>query len=57
MTGERSHGLTMSITHDDSCCAERESGQVAAPPGAEEFREAAIRWGAAWPGPEPGAGS
>ena len=57
MTGERSHGLTMSIIHDSSCCAERESGQVATPPGAEEFREAAIRWGAAWPGPEPGAGS
>jgi hypothetical protein len=55
--GERGHGLTMSIIHDYSCCAEWESGQASTPTKAREFREAAIRWGAIWPGPEPEAGS
>jgi hypothetical protein len=54
---ERGHGLTMSIIHDNSCCAEWESGRASTPARAEEFREAAARWGAMWPGPEPEAGS
>jgi hypothetical protein len=57
VTGERSHGLTMSITHDDSCCAEWGSGQAATPDGAKEFRQTAIRWGVTWPGPEAETGT
>ena len=54
---QRGHGLTMSIIHDSSCCAEWESGQASTPARAKEFREAAIRWGATWPQREPEAGS
>ncbi len=55
--GEHGHGLTMSIIHDSSCCAEWESGQASTPARAEEFREAAICWGATWPGRDLEAGS
>jgi hypothetical protein len=54
---ERGHGLTVSVIHDSSCCTEWESGQASTPTRAEEFREAAIRWGAIWPGHELEAGS
>jgi len=54
---ERGHGLTMSTIHDNSCCAEWESGQASTPARAKEFREAATRWGATWPRREPEAGS
>jgi hypothetical protein len=54
---ERGHGLTMSIIHDNSCCAEWESGQASTPARAKEFREAAACWGATWPRREPEAGS
>ena len=55
--GERGHGLTMSTIHDNSCCAEWESGQASTPTRAREFREAALRWGVTWSRPEPEAGS
>jgi hypothetical protein len=53
---ERGHGRAMSIIHDNSCCAEWESGQASSATRAKEFREAATRWGATWPVREPEAG-
>jgi hypothetical protein len=47
--GERGHGLTMAVIHDAGCCQQWETGQTAAPARAESFRQAAARWGTAWP--------
>lgn len=49
-TGQRGHGLTMAVIHDTGCCREWETGQAATPARAESFRQAAARWGTAWPG-------
>ena len=49
-TDERGHGLTMAVIHDAGCCREWETGQAATPARAESFRQAAARWGTAWPG-------
>ena len=46
---ERGHGLTMAVIHDAGCCQEWGTGQASAPARAESFRQAAARWGAAWP--------
>jgi hypothetical protein len=47
---ERGHGLTMAVIHDTGCCREWETGQAATAARAESFRQAAARWGTAWPG-------
>jgi hypothetical protein len=49
--GERGHGLTMSILHDSTCCAEWAAGQTSWPARAKEFQQAAARWGTTWPQP------
>ena len=49
-TGQRGHGLTMAVIHDTGCCREWETGQASTPARAESFRQAAARWGTAWPG-------
>jgi hypothetical protein len=59
---ECGHGLTMTVIHDAGCCQEWEAGRASAPARAESFRQAAARWGTAWPsqpqpGREPEAGS
>jgi hypothetical protein len=46
---ERGHGLTMAVIHDGGCCQEWETGQASTPDRAESFRQAAARWGTAWP--------
>ena len=46
---QRGHGLTMAVIHDAGCCQEWETGQAATPARAESFRQAAARWGMAWP--------
>jgi hypothetical protein len=48
-TDRRGHGLTMTVIHDTRCCTEWESGQASTPDRAESFRQAAARWGTAWP--------
>lgn len=50
---ERGHGLTMSLIHDNSCCAEWESGVTPHPGRAAEWSRVAQRWGTEWPRPEP----
>ncbi len=47
---ERGHGLTMAVIHDAGCCQEWETGQASTPARAGSFRQAAARWGTAWPG-------
>jgi hypothetical protein len=47
---ERGHGLTMTVIHDAGCCQEWETGQASNPARAGSFRQAAARWGTAWPG-------
>jgi len=47
--GERGQGLTMAVIHDTGCCREWETGQAATPARAGSFRQAAARWGMAWP--------
>jgi hypothetical protein len=47
---ERGHGLTLAVIHDAGCCQEWETGQASTPARAESFRQAAARWGTAWPG-------
>ena len=47
---ERGHGLTMTVIHDAECCQEWETGQASTPARTESFRQAAARWGTAWPG-------
>jgi hypothetical protein len=47
---KRGHGLTMAVIHDTGCCREWETGHAATPARAESFRQAAARWGTAWPG-------
>jgi hypothetical protein len=49
-TDQRGHGLTMAVIHDTGCCTEWETGHAATPARAESFRQAAARWGTAWPG-------
>ena len=39
----------MAVIHDAGCCQEWETGQAATPARAESFRQAAARWGTAWP--------
>ena len=48
-TDQRGHGLTMTVIHDAGCCQEWETGQASTPARAESFRQAAARWGTAWP--------
>ena len=48
-TDERGHGLTMAVIHDAGCCQEWETGQASTPARAGSFRQAAARWGTAWP--------
>ena len=48
-TDQRGHGLTMAVIHDAGCCQEWETGQASTPARAESFRQAAARWGTAWP--------
>jgi hypothetical protein len=48
-TDQRGHGLTMAVIHDTGCCQEWETGQAATPARARAFRQAAARWGTAWP--------
>jgi hypothetical protein len=46
---ERGRGLTMAVIHDAGCCREWETGQAATPARDRSFRQAAARWGTAWP--------
>jgi hypothetical protein len=48
---ERGHGLTMSLIHDDACCAEWASGSTPSPARAAEWSKVAARWGTTWPQP------
>ena len=40
----------MAVVHDAECCQEWETGQASTPARTESFRQAAARWGTAWPG-------
>jgi hypothetical protein len=51
----RGRGLAIAVIHDAGCCTEWKTGQASAPARAESFRQAAARWGTAWP-PQPQAG-
>jgi len=46
---ERGHGLTMAVIHDAGCCQEWETGRASTAARTESFRQAAARWGTAWP--------
>lgn len=50
---ERGHGLAAETIHAAGCCAEWASGQASSPARTEAFRDAAARWGSAWPKPAP----
>jgi hypothetical protein len=50
---QRRHGLAMAVIHDTGCCQEWETGQAATPARAQSFRQAAARWGTAWPQQHP----
>jgi hypothetical protein len=58
--GERGHGLTMAVIHGAGCCQEWATGRASSSARVGSFRQAAARWGAAWPGqrqhPDAGAG-
>ena len=47
--GQRGHGLTMTVIHDTGCCREWETGQASTAARDRSFRQAAARWGTAWP--------
>jgi hypothetical protein len=48
---ERGHGLTMTLIHDGTCCAEWESGSTPSPGRAAKWFATAARWGTTWPRP------
>ena len=49
---EYGHGMNLTTVHGFGCCDDWASGKTESASRAEEFREAAARWGETWPRPD-----